>query len=108
MGLSAPTRRSVKLKLNCHAELETPLGDCHANLEVIDEDDDNDPEIRLKWNLPGKALDSGPEGVKIEIPLKRLVVPVVKMLTAAATAAGVPAPVAAVLGFVSMSVGSDD
>lgn len=86
----------VKLNLNLHAHLETPLGDCHANLEVIDEDNDGDPELKLKWNLPGRALDSGPEGIKVELPAASLVKGLLSPLVDAAVSAA-PAPVAKLL-----------
>ena len=87
----------VKLELDAHVKLETPIGDCHANLEIRDVDDDGKTDVRLKWNLPGKMLDSGPEGLKATIDANSIVRPFIGVVAFAAKAVGAPDMVVDVL-----------
>lgn len=63
------------------------------DLLITDKDDDGDPEVYCKWDLPGTALDSGAEPVKVEIPLSIVFGPLADMISAALVAAGAPTPV---------------
>lgn len=87
----------VKIKIHTHVSVETPFGDADADLVVHDPDGDGQPNYRLKWDLPGKGLDSGPDGLQGEVPLMSLVAPLMSGVLMAAEAVGAPAAVVSIL-----------
>ena len=73
-----------------HFKVALAGAEAHADLEILDSDGDGDPEVILKWNLPGQALDSGPEGISVEVPIGTLYGTAAELLVYVLTAAGAP------------------
>lgn len=42
------------------------------DIKILDRDHDGDPEIEVRWDLPGTKWDSGPKPRTVEIPLSKL------------------------------------
>ena len=88
----------VKIKsVHLHIVADVPgKEDCHLDLLANDPDGDGDPNLRAKWDLPGTMFDSGPEGVKVEVPLGSVLEPIIQgALTMASLV--VPGPAKALL-----------
>ena len=69
----------VKIKsVHLHIVADMPgKEDAHLDLLANDPDGDGDPNLKAKWDLPGTMFDSGPEGVKVEVPMMSFVKPIV-------------------------------
>lgn len=69
----------LKIKrIHLHVVADVPgKEDAELDILVNDPDADGDPNYQVKWDLPGTMLDSGPEGLKGEVPVMGFVKPVV-------------------------------
>lgn len=65
-------------KVHVHIVADVPgKEDAEFNMLINDPDKDGDPNYRIKWNMPGSILDSGPEGFHGEVPVMSFVRPIV-------------------------------
>lgn len=88
-------------RLHLYAEFETLMGDAAIDLEVNDNDNDGDPNYRIKWVGPGVIPDSGPDGITGEVPLMKFAKPIVDMVLVAV--AGIGGPLGSLVGLMRMS-----
>ncbi len=62
----------------------------HLDLKLVDRDGDGDPEVEVRWDVPGTKFDSGEEARTIEVPLSVLVGPVGEMVAFVLAKTGAP------------------
>lgn len=46
-----------------------------VDIKFVDRDGDGNPEVEVRWDLPGTALDSGPDAKGFEVPKDQLMGP---------------------------------
>lgn len=64
----------------------------HLDLKLVEDEDDGDPVVEVKWDLPGTAFDSGPDPKIVKIPAAMMKNGLADVIGFALASAGAPLP----------------